>query len=939
MRHLPSTRSAPLRLLIALALLAALILRPPLPIGGTGATASATGATISTAAGQPGSAVTFGAPPGTFDGGSPVAVRFQDANPTHIRQLILTRNADPNGSFTATLLVPQPAAGGAATFSLAGTLRTLLYTDSTTSQPVYAEVPVTPQFPFLVLPSLALSGTTHAPPGGTVQVIGDGYTVNSIPTAFRIGGIVAAASGAPIGTDSYGHFVATLFVPVTLAPGSFAISATDSAGASASAPGFVIDALGGQTATATSTVAANRLPPPTPIGSGSPATSRLLLQPSSGPPGFSGLALIGTSGALPNVSVATVFFTDAAGNPVQQLGTVGVDPATGQFSGRVNIPAQAAGGTARIQVVGGASVASAQFTVTPLIALSALQVLAGGTVTITGSGFAPHRTIGFTANGSALPTGIPVISDGFGSFSATVAIPSTGPLGGISILAGDGTALAPAATLQVQAPPTATPTPSPTFTASPLPTVTAPATSTSLPSSPTRAYFAEGYTGQAATNGTASFTEVLNIFNPANTVARAEITYSIQGAAQPLTLVRDVAPGSVLRELVNGDVGPDRIVAAVISSPRRLYTTRTITRISPTSLRLDGSTTQPAPAPATTWAFAEGYTGVTFQQYLTVLNPGSTSATVRVTLAPQAATAEHARTLTLVVPARGRSTANIRALNRGGASNSVGMLIRSDRPIVPERVIYFGDGAGSGKFGSTVSGGSTVAARTSQFGYGSSGGLAPNGAAQGDQQYITLLNPALAGAPVQVTASFVDGLGHGVGNPRLVTVAAGTRQTILVNRVLGPTPRGPFSSTLSATAPIEAEAAQYYGGSPNVGRHPGVAFLPARRSGTGLFLSDLSTLLADGSPVQRIIYLHNAGQLPLDVRATYYASTGAQTATSYIVPAGGVTRVDVNAAVSGALPPGPLGATLTPLGGSLSAVAIGRTLDGQSALEDVGVPV
>ena len=932
MQHFPSS---PLRLLMTLALLAGLILWPLQPPGSALATALAAGATISTTSGQPGSAVTFAAPPGTFDGGSPVSVRFQDANPSHTMQVILIRNAAPNGSFTATLLVPKPAGGGTATFSLLGQLQTLLSAGSTTTQPVYAEVPVAPQFSFLVLPVLALSGTTHAPPGGTVQVLGDGYTVNSIPTTFRIGGVVAAAAGAPIATDSYGHFVATVFVPATLPPGPYALSATDSAGASATAPGFAIDALGGLTVTATPIAEVNRLPTSTPTGAGGSTASKLLLQPASGPPGFTGLALIGTSGALPNVSAATVFFTDAVGNPAQQLGTVSVDPATGQFSGRVNIPAQAAGGTARIQVIGGANVVSAQFTITPAIALSASQLLAGGTLTITGSGFAPHRPISLSANGIALQASTAAITDGFGSFTATVTIPAAGPLGGVSILAGDGTTNAPAATLQVQAPPTATPT----FTATTLPTATPSPTSTPVSTGPTSAYFAEGYTGQAATNGTASFTEVLNIFNPSTAGAQATITYYIQGAQQPLAISRNVAAGSVLRESVNSDVGADRIVAAVITSSQRLYITRTITRISPAGARLDGSTTQPASAPATTWGFPEGYTGVTFQQYLTVLNPGNSPANVTVLLAPQAATAQHARTLRLVVPPRSRATANIRALNLGSTARSVGMLLSSDQPIVPERVIYFGEGAGSGKFGSTASSGSTAAAQSFQFGYGTSGGLGANGDEQGDQLYITLLNPTLYGAPVQVTASFVDSLGHGVGTAQVVRVAAGTRRTVRANQALGPTPVGPFSVILSASAPYEAEAAQYYGGSPNLGRHPGVAFLPARISGGSLFLSDLSTLLADGSPMQRTVYLQNPGPAAIAVSATYYGSTGALAVKSYTVPTNGVATIDVNAAISTSLPSGPIGATFTPLGGgSLSAVAIGKTLDGRSAIEDVGIP-
>ena len=69
------------------------------------------------------------------------------------------------------------------------------------------------------------------------------------------------------------------------------------------------------------------------------------------------------------------------------------------------------------------------------------------------------------------------------------------------------------------------------------------------------------------------------------------------------------------------------------------------------------------------------------------------------------------------------------------------MLITSDKPIVPERVLYFGDGAGSGKFGSTVSRGSAAPVTRIAL---PTGDPAPDGAgtqAAGNQEFITLLNP------------------------------------------------------------------------------------------------------------------------------------------------------------------------------------------------------
>ncbi|MGH2411017.1 MAG: hypothetical protein ACRDGS_11700, partial [Chloroflexota bacterium] len=122
---------------------------------------------------------------------------------------------------------------------------------------------------------------------------------------------------------------------------------------------------------------------------------------------------------------------------------------------------------------------------------------------------------------------------------------------------------------------TTTATATATHTAVPAtPSSTATATATPPPGSPTTDYFAEGYTGLAATNGRATFTEVLNILNPsASLTVPITITYYIQGASSSttMTITRTANPHSVLRESVNTDVGNDKIVAAVVTSPRRVY--------------------------------------------------------------------------------------------------------------------------------------------------------------------------------------------------------------------------------------------------------------------------------------------------------------------------------------------------------------------------------
>ena len=499
------------------------------------------------------------------------------------------------------------------------------------------------------------------------------------------------------------------------------------------------------------------------------------------------------------------------------------------------------------------------------------------------------------------------------------------------------TARATATATATVAAPTGTALPTHTATVTATAATTAAATPVTVPGGTTD-YFAEGYTGLAATNGRASFTEVLNLLNPSPSLANVTITYYIQGASAPVVVTRGVARMSVLRESVNADVGPDKLVAAVVTSPERIYVTRTISRLSPTGARLDSSTTLPVRAPATSWGFPEGYTGVTFQEYLTVLNPSSSPAKVTVLLAPQAASAAGARTLALTVPARSRITANIRSLNLANPANSVVMLISSDQPIVPERVIYFGDGAGSGKFGSTVSSGIGAPATALRFAFGSSGGAGPTG----NQDFITLLNPNTSGNAVQVTATFSDAAGHPVGTSATVSVSPGTRQTIIANNFLGTSTVPVFSVSLTATGPIEAESAQYFGGSPNIGEHPGLAFPAQAAAAADVFLTDLSTRLPDNNAaLNRSVYLYNPGSSAIQVLATYFGSNGANPTATYTVPAGGIQVVDVEQDTQVSIPPGPLGAEFklaAGSGGGFIAYAVGLTSDSLSATEDVGNP-
>ena len=653
------------------------------------------------------------------------------------------------------------------------------------------------------------------------------------------------------------------------------------------------------------------------------------------------LTLNATPTSFPGNSLVTAFFIDPmAGNAPVPIGSI-VSNSDGSLNVSFPSPIESTAGTATIRLDSGGTFVTSTFLVLPFVNADPRPVISGQTARIQGTGFAANASVDVTVGGQVFKGA--GVTNARGSFTAAFPLPFGLPLGGSATATATDGVNSGSTSVNVSryqgVPPVvaaATATPLPAIGLTPV----APATPVTGGSA---AYFAEGYTGTAATNKAATFVEVLNLLNPNQSAATVVITYYIQGRAVPLTVERTVPANAVLRVPVNQDVGADALVgAAVVSRSPRLVASRTLTRVAADGSRLDSSTTVGAAAPSTSWGFPEGYTGVTFQEYLTLLNPGQLTATVQVALAPDAADATGTRTLSLVVPPSQRVTANISALNRGAlpATQSVGLIATSDQPVVAERVLYFGDGRGSAKFGSTVSGGAPAPASQLSIAYGSSGGTTTDaqGALRpsGDQQFITLLNPSTSGAPVQVTANFAGPTGQQAGLPLPISVAPGTRKTIIANTALNAA-SSPFTVSLSASGPIQAEAAQYFGGSPNIGMHPGVAF-PASPGGTDLLLSDLSTMLLDGTPITRTVYLSNPSSTAIGVIATYFGTTGATAPGTYTVPAGGVTAVDVNQAVTPSLGRGPIGAEfrLNAGSGPFLAYAVGRTADGRSATEDYG---
>jgi len=727
-------------------------------------------------------------------------------------------------------------------------------------------------------PIAATAGTTITLTGANYNAMTSGFTP-TVTVAFTDANGLRATLPQTATTNTSGAFALQAAVPVTAPAGPSAFVATDISGTVATTAFDVRPAAG---ATKIAATPSTSLPGATTTITGS---GFAVNQP---------ITLTFTQGAL---------VTDLATNTVTTTNT-------GLFTATVTVPGNAPAGTAAISARDrDNNSATTSFTVTriglPTVVVSPTNTTPGSTVAVTGTGFAVSQpltlTFGQGASAATLISGT-VSTDAAGVFTTTTVVPSTAITGTAAITATDRSGNTGAGAFNVAFP-------------------------YNVNNGPTTLYFAEGYTGRIATNGKANFDETLSILNANPFTATVQIQYLIEGGA-PVLVTRSIAPTSTLRESVNTDVGPDKNVAAVVSSASRVTAERIIRRTGTAGV-LDANSSLGNPSLGKTFYFAEGYTGVSFQEYLTVANPGNTTANVTVAFAPQGATGSVTQTLTLQIPPQGRVTRNIRRDTLGIPNKSLGLVVTSDQPIMAERVLYFGDGDGSAKYGSTAKAGIQTVGNQYIFAYGSAGGT---GLAQspGDQSFVTVLNPGTSPVSSTIVAQFYDALGRSIGSTSLA-VAPGTRETINANQVVSNT-ASIYATILTSASPFVAEKPQYFGGSPNAGAHPGVAPTGAPAGVKSAAFPDLNLVDAAGQAEQQTVFLYNPTTAPIAVTGTYYSGNGSKSQV-YNVPAGNIVTVNVNTDAAG-LPSGALGATftVTSTGANDSFVAtnIANTTDGRS---------
>lgn len=441
----------------------------------------------------------------------------------------------------------------------------------------------------------------------------------------------------------------------------------------------------------------------------------------------------------------------------------------------------------------------------------------------------------------------------------------------------------------------------------------------------TNVFFAEGYTGTTAGGANANFVETISILNANNYTTTYTVTYFLEqvpGAASLSKVVTgSIGANSVVERSVNTDAGLNQKVAVQVTSPAPLSAERIISRSDASGKGLDSSSSlgqqlalQGGAAPFT-YYFASGEVQLTNEEYLTILNPNSATATITVNILPQAVisstTVASVPAITISVPGNSRYTLPIRARLVSSGITQFGMTLSSDQPVAAERVEYYGDGIGSGKYGATTKPAGTSPFR--QYIFAATVGTAPSSGGANtsigtgaDISEIDIINPnAPAAGSATVTVSFFDATGKAI-NSQQVQVDGGTRETVRVNDVVG-TQTNAFSAVVTADKNIYVERPQFFGGDPSKGG----TFAATAPSGSPAGLTSVAFPYLDltgptGAAISQTVFLYNPGATAIQVRGTY--ATNTQTvAVLYTVGPNSIKTISVNTDAA-SLPKGPLGA-------------------------------
>jgi hypothetical protein len=378
-------------------------------------------------------------------------------------------------------------------------------------------------------------------------------------------------------------------------------------------------------------------------------------------------------------------------------------------------------------------------------------------------------------------------------------------------------------------------------------------------------YFAEGFTGEG-------FQEYLCIGNPGTSDASADVTYFFTDGSKKVATCK-IARESRSTIDVNQQVGPGREVSIQVWSATPDLVVERPVYFNYQGRWTGGSDAVGACCLSRQWYFAEGTTLAGFDEYVTVLNPGKSTAELTFHYMIEG---EGRKDVTGRVGPASRATFKTR--DQVGEGKNVSLFLESGAGVVAERPMYF---EYSGLASNHWTGGHDVVGTTSPS---ENWYLAEGTTRAGFEEWLCLQNPG----PETITVNATYQLGPGQGGPvrKSYAVPASQRVTVSVNREIGA--EKDCSVSLAAGSDFIAERSMYflYHGAWDGGHDVVAAKTPA----TSWFFAEGYT----GSGFDEWLCLQNPGSEAADAVISYYPEAGSVIEKSCKVPAGSRVTVNVN---------------------------------------------
>ena len=283
-----------------------------------------------------------------------------------------------------------------------------------------------------------------------------------------------------------------------------------------------------------------------------------------------------------------------------------------------------------------------------------------------------------------------------------------------------------------------------------------------IPVPKTNWYLAEGATHSG-------FEEWISIQNPGASNANVTVTYMFPGGATQDQAFQ-VGPRSRYTVDVNGAVGMDKDVSARVSASEPVVVERPM-YFNYHGWCTGGSIEAGINELTDTWYLAEGTTNPGFEEWISIMNPGSTAVDVDITYMFKGGQTQKQ---SFTMPPTSRETVMVNAIV--GPNKDVSAKVEASGDIIVERPMYF-------NYHNAWTGGhAQVGAKEASDSWFLSEGTTRNNQYDGSfEEWISIQNPGDRKATVELTYMFPGG----ATQEGSIEVPPHARETVLVNNEVG----------------------------------------------------------------------------------------------------------------------------------------------------------